>query len=381
MKRYEIGKNESGQRMDRFVSRVLPRASWGEIQKLFRKKIFKRNGSRAVKANDFLQLGDIVEFFLSDESMRNLGATASSDERFIKENSRSDESEHVRKPCKKATNFMEKGALKGDEKVLSSSGIVRIYEDDDFLAVSKPTGMLVHSGERESKDDLTTIVRRYLADCIDVFFSPSTASRLDRGTSGVVVFAKNYQSLKKMNEEMRAHRIDRIYHCIVEGNLTGSGAIELSLCKDRKKNKVYEEGGCGYDERIANKRADKMSDEWRISEKQGALDEGRISKKSGSAKKRNVKYAKTQYHSEALPGGAFSLVTAILETGRTHQIRVSLSNIGHPIVGDIKYGSKIKRNSPLLHCAEVGMMGMRFECKSEEIIHFVRHLIDRQKNV
>lgn len=338
MRKYKIGKNEAGQRMDRFISRVLTLANWGEIQKLFRKKVFKRNGSRAVRPSDFLLEGDEVEVFLSEESLKHLGAdTSSSSEKSLGSGRRevSDQKKDFIKDLSKNPSlprFCEK--------------LVRIYEDEDYLAVCKPAGMLVHSDSPNSGEDLTSIVRSVLAECKDDYFAPSTASRLDRGTSGIVVFAKNYQSLKKMNEEMRARRIRRVYQCIVEGALSGSSKIELSLQKDGERNLVTAKELAGNDVR-----------------------EG-----GGEICDAGAKYAATFYDSEVLPGGDYSFVTAVLETGRTHQIRVSLSKIGHPIVGDVKYGSKIKRRSPLLHCAKIEMLGMCLRAESKEIQHFIENL-------
>lgn len=337
MKKYKIGKNEAGQRTDRFISRILTLASWGEIQKLFRKKVFKRNGSRSVKPGDFLLEGDEIEVFLSEESFRHLGADMSLSEQ-SPEKSREKNSEKT-----------PRGSARGlsNQKTDVSTNIHRIYEDEDYLVVCKPAGMLVHSDSPDEKGDLTGIVRRMLADFRDAYFAPSTASRLDRGTSGIVIFAKNYQSLKKMNEEMRARRIERMYQCVVEGALSGSGKIELSLYKDGKKNIVHAKES-GEDVSIPT--------------------EGTRPRGDGA------KYAATYYHAKMLPGGKYSLVTAVLETGRTHQIRVSLSKIGHPIVGDVKYGSGIKRSSPLLHCAKVEMLGMCFRTESKEIQHFIERL-------
>lgn len=404
MRTYKIGKNESGQRMDRFISRVLPKASWAEVQKLFRKKAFKCNGLRSVKPGDFLKLGDVIEVYLSEDSLAKWGASARAEEPkrehvsgFLGSHTATEESARRTARVSGSVRPIVQDSLQRDfsedtegDSYLVRWKIYRIYEDDDFLAVCKPAGMLIHSDTPAGSmldpgvtADLTTIVRKYLKHCKDDFFAPSTASRLDRGTSGVAVFAKNYQSLKKMNEEMRMQRIDRIYHCIVEGGLSGSGEIELSLYKDERRNKVFAEST-------------------RYMEKNT---------------KKHTRLAKTRYEAEVLPGGSFSYVRAVLETGRTHQIRASLAQIGHPIVGDIKYGSKIsagrkvrgsleaderpngcrlkdcsfipeKRRvdserpiSPLLHCAEIHMLGLHFEAECEDIRRFMEELrIESQKN-
>ncbi|MDO4754343.1 MAG: RluA family pseudouridine synthase [Bacillota bacterium] len=307
MKKYAVGKNESGQRMDRFLSRILTNASWAEIQKLFRKKVFKRNGQRHVKPGDYVECGDTIEIFLSDDALTSLGCT---------------DREHNEK---RTMTPSSSGSLPKE--------IPLIYEDEDYFVVSKPSGMLIHSDTAHAEDDLTSVVRRVLSGYSDRFFAPATASRLDRGTSGIVVYAKNYQSLKKMNEEMRARRIERVYRCIVEGSLEGRGQISLNLHKNKSVNKVFAE-----DENAEN-----------------------------------GKSARTFYQANRVFGeGRFTLVTAVLDTGRSHQIRVSMAKLGHPIVGDVKYGSSFKRKAPLLHCAKVTMCGMHFESDSNEIDDFIR---------
>lgn len=340
---FRVGPNESGQRMDRLISRMLPKASWGEIQKLFRKKVFKRNAVRSVRASDYVADGDLVEIFLSAESLERLGYGASPEA-------------GVRKPEERSEHF-------GIERI-------KLFEDSDYLVVSKPAGMLVHSNDRTSDDDLTSLVRKYLKKYETAFFSPATASRLDRGTSGVVIFAKNYQSLKRLNEEMRTHRARRLYKCVVEGDLRGEGEVRLSVQKSEASNRVFvvgkPENGSG------------VSCASPVSVRHGTSD---ISGVSGESKILGVsedfgasKEAITFYRSEfSFRNGTFSLVTVRLHTGRTHQIRVTMAQLGHPIVGDVKYGSKYRRNSPLLHCEKVEAAGMVFESEPEEINAFIEN--------
>ncbi len=319
MLRIEIGGNESGQRLDRLVSRVLPAASWAQINKLFRKKCFKLNGGRVTKGSVFVNFGDVLEVFLSDENLKQLRGTGN------------------RAPA-----------------AAVDVGRLIIYEDENLLAVSKPAGMLTHSADKSDSSDLTSVVKAYLSNYIDRYFEPAAISRLDRGTSGVVLFAKNYSTLKALGEEMRAGRVDRIYECIVEGELEGSGIIAAGYHKDEALNKA-----CLKDVKVFRGDAGEF----------GADADGM----SGSIVR--TKFCSLKYSIDK----SYTLVRAELITGKSHQIRASLAAIGHPIAGDIKYGSKkmlFGRRAPFLRCSEVRVFG---ECYKAEDADFSRILSEKFK--
>lgn len=343
VKQYLVGENESGQRLDRYIRRILDRASWTEIQKLIRKRVFKLNGVRTKEAGLFVHLGDVLEIYLSDESFASLSSLSgtASGSSFWRE---SGESRTASAVSKSAVHVREDPGnedriQRGTEvkkgyvgETARNDGLPEaqiLYEDEAFLVVNKPRGMLIHSNTPGGEDDLTCAVKRYL-QVKSAFFSPSTASRLDRGTSGVVVFAKTYEALKRMNEEMRARRVERKYVCIVEGALGSSGVVEGRLVKDRGANRV------------------------------SVVEDGTIT-------------FRTHYRAERIArNGDYSLVSAELETGRSHQIRVSMQSLGHPIVGDRKYGSKYRADGFLLHCREVVLLGRTFTAESEDLEQFIK---------
>ncbi len=175
-----------------------------------------------------------------------------------------------------------------------------IYEDNDILIVNKPRGLLVHGDEGEKRITLANQVINYLYfkgeydPKSDKGFAPAPAHRLDRNTSGLVVFAKNLPSLQELEDLFKEkEEIKKEYQALVVGHLQGEKEIDAPLKKDMNTGLV-----------------------------QVARDG-----KSAVTKVKPVKY-----------NGDYTLVNVQIFPGRTHQIRVQLASIGFPVVGDAKYG-------------------------------------------
>ena len=259
MRDIRITDNEAGQRLDRFLRKLLKDESLKDIYKYIRKGIIKVNGKKA-KENYRIQIDDIITLYNIDIDTKK--------------------------------TYRE-----------SFKEINIVYEDDNLIIVNKPSGLLSHP---ESPDDNDTLIQRVtghiLKSGIENYsptFSPALCNRLDRNTSGLVIAAKNYDTLKNINEMIRDGGLIKHYLCIVKGIPEDKGEIKSIIRKDKRK-------------RLA------------ILEATGEMD----------GKEARTKYEKLR------DNGEFSLLNVELITGKFHQIRVHLSSLGHPIIGDGKYGDK-----------------------------------------
>ncbi|MBD5129180.1 MAG: RluA family pseudouridine synthase [Ruminococcaceae bacterium] len=261
-----IKKNDAGQRADRFLSKAYPNLKSSLVCKLMRKKRIKLNGAKT-EPNVILKEGDVFRFYLSDELLSKEASTE--------------------------TDFRE-----------ISAEINVIYEDENILLVDKPAGLVVHEDNDNSADTLINRILSYLYDKGEFdperenSFTPALVNRIDRNTSGIVIAAKNAESLRVLNQKVRDREIQKLYLCAVRGvPEPRSATLTAYLKKLAEENKVL----------ISDKpRPDYLTikTKYRVLESRGEL----------------------------------SLVEVDLLTGRTHQIRAHFAHIGHPLLGDGKYG-------------------------------------------
>lgn len=266
MKEIRIDKNESNQRIDRFLKKYLANASQGFIYKMLRKKNIKLNENKA-NPESIIMEGDSIQLYLSDETIDKFKA------------------------------------VKSEIKSKLIPNI--IYEDNNIILINKPMGVLSHgAGGGEFEENIVDSMINYLIEKGDYVprlektFTPSICNRLDRNTSGIIIGAKNYQSLKTMNEAIKGTFVRKFYKTIVKGIITKDIKAEAFLNKDENRNKV-----------------EVVKDEA----------EG---------------YKRIETHIKVLKiSKDYSLLEIELITGRTHQIRGHLSSLGYPVIGDRKYGS------------------------------------------
>lgn len=182
-----------------------------------------------------------------------------------------------------------------------------VYEDENILLLDKKPGLLCHPDENEKVNTLLTHARAYLyqkGEVQDGGFQPVLVNRIDRFTGGIVICAKNEEAMHVLSDKIRTHEIEKAYLCLTEGKITPpDGTLKGYIVKKQGQSRV------------------------------------RVSKTEGPG----GQYAETMYKTLSFEKGK-SLVECVLVTGRTHQIRAQLSDIGHPLWGDTAYGAKPDAN-------------------------------------
>ncbi|ADE19504.1 RluA family pseudouridine synthase [Mycoplasma crocodyli] len=267
--------NDAGRTLYKLITKYLDNVPLSRIEKLFRKKDIKVNGIRTNQKDYTIAFNDQIEIYgLID----------------IK---------------------------KEEAPLISSFSFKKIYEDNNILIIDKPNGIEVHS----SPNCLDNQVLAYLKFKQVDSFKPSHVGRLDKETSGIMLYAKNYQALKYLNDNME--NIIKTYTFKSDFN-EESKDVELYLYKDEDKKRMA----------------------------------------ASFTKVPYSKLSKTHFYLES------NKKYATLSSGRKHQIRVSLMKLGKPIYGDFKYGGK-KAGRLMLHCLQIKFQQLEGEFKYLNELEFL----------
>ncbi len=208
MKEFTVGKNDAGQRLDRFLGKAVPLLPDSLLQKYIRTKRVKING-RGGKRDARLAEGDLLQLYISDE-------------------------------------FFEKPREENAWLKIGTPKLDVVYEDENILLADKKPGVLSHSA---GEWDYNTLIANIQAYCYkkgewdpksEHSFAPALCNRIDRNTGGIVIAAKNAGAMRILNEKIKNREIEKYYLCAVHGRpKPPSGTLSGFLFKDAAKNRVY----------------------------------------------------------------------------------------------------------------------------------------------
>ena len=277
MRELKIRQNEAGQRLDKFLKKYLKEAPGSFIYKMLRKKNIVLNGKKA-DGSEKLTVGDCVKLFLAEDTIQKFSGEVKTV---------GSEAQHLLKENKNAR-------------------IPVIYEDSNVLFLNKPSGMLSQKA-KPTDFSVNEYVISYLLNSGQIHeeelrtFRPAVCNRLDRNTSGIIAAGKTLSGLQELSRLFKERGMEKYYLCIVKGTIKNPAYIKGFLQRDLNTHKVT----------VVKEIEDK--DDFLPIE---------------------TEYFPIAYHHE------ITLLRVHLITGRTHQIRAHLASIGHPVLGDYKYGDR-----------------------------------------
>ena len=212
MKQFTISPNESGQRFDKYLKKLLSNASGSFVYKMLRKKNITLNDRKA-DGTEKLNAGDLVKLFLSDETFEKFSGKDETNSGYMK------------------------------LKSIDSGRLQVVYEDDDVIIINKPSGMLSQKAVPEdisaNEYILSYLIRKgALSEEQFKTFKPSICNRLDRNTSGLLIAGKTLKGLQTMAEALKKRTVQKYYRCIVKGELREKTHLKGYLSKDEQNNKV-----------------------------------------------------------------------------------------------------------------------------------------------
>ncbi|HAT02855.1 MAG TPA: RluA family pseudouridine synthase [Oribacterium sp.] len=296
MRELIISQNEAGQRFDKLLHKYLKNAGTSFLYKMLRKKNIVLNDKKA-DGKEILQLGDSVKIYFSEETFQIMtGSQPSAD-------------------CAKKASQEKPAALDTAFQKYKKTFVKSIvYEDEHLLLLNKPAGWLSQP-DGSSVASVNDLCLAYLTEQGKLTekqletFRPGIANRLDRNTSGLILFGKTLPALQELAAGLKARTLKKYYLAVVRGALKEPRQIDGFLTKNERTNHVT----------------------------------------ISAVKTKDSSEIHTAYE-PLISSRDFTVLKVHLITGKTHQIRAHLASIGHPILGDVKYGSRdFNKKYPNVH--------------------------------
>lgn len=364
MQEFVVARTEAGGRFDKYLKRLLPLASSGFLYKMLRKKNITLNDKKA-EGKEILAEKDVVKLFFSEETYLKFAGRSGG----VSGQDGTDEEskDSVKMPEKNGQEagfslFPDKGCParysfrksgEGYRKAYRQLGkIPVIYEDEGILILNKPAGVLSQKAKREDVS-LNEWMIGYLLEKKEISeegllrFCPSVCNRLDRNTSGLLLCGKTLRGSRFLSEILRDRSLHKYYLTYAEGKIEHPITLKGYLKKETERNRVKVISEEEYREKVL------MAEQEEYHRIETVIKPLSYSKEMDCTK-----------------------LEILLVTGKSHQIRAHLSEIGHPVLGDIKYGWKPRRREEMglkyqllhAHKAEFPKTEGEFDYLSEKVV-------------
>lgn len=288
MRELMITDAQEGLRLDRYLSKYMPLAPKSFFYKMLRKKNITVNQKKC-DGTEKLAAGDVIRLFLAEETIDSFRENNAQEKKTRENQGRSTQKQTVQKPVPK---------------------LEIVYEDKDIMLINKPAGELSQKAQPTDYSMVEKVIdyclyTGKLSEQEMVACKPSVCNRLDRNTSGLLAAGMTIRGLQFLSEQFRVRELHKYYLALVRGAVSSPCYLHGYLYKDEKTNQV-----------IIHDTAEDFPPELRD----------------------KVLPIETSYEPLAV-GEKATLLKVLLITGRSHQIRAHLASIGHPIIGDSKYGN------------------------------------------
>lgn len=359
MREINVSTNEAGQRLDKLLRKYLKNATTSFIYKMLRKKNIVLNDKKA-EGKEILNLGDSVKMYFSEETFATMTGRSGQNSESADTNRSAAANASAKRACPASDQTSSAGksnaqtyrngssgntSERKEKRALDVEGFRKhiVYEDENLLVLNKPSGWLSQS----DASGLPSVNERCLQYLMATgalteaqlqTFRPGIANRLDRNTSGLILFGKTLPALQALATLLRDRTMEKYYLAIVYGDIDHAQRIDGYLAKDERTNRVEIRPQPFPDAVEIHTAYEPLK---RSADASGTAINAvkdfphvvRDTKRCGTGTHTDVK--ETMRHR-----AEYTVLKVHLITGKTHQIRAHLRAIGHPIIGDPKYGRK-----------------------------------------